>query len=59
MSPREAAVAARMLKPRWIVPMHYGTFPALTGTPAALKEELSKLGVDAEVLAPEPGGTVT
>jgi len=33
MSPREAAVAARMLKPRWIVPAHYGTNPVLTGTP--------------------------
>src|SRR5206468_6413043 len=25
MAPREAAIAARMLKPRWIVPSHYGT----------------------------------
>jgi len=59
MSPREAAVAARLLKARWIVPMHYGTFPALTGTPAALREELSRAGVQAEVIAPEPGGVVS
>jgi L-ascorbate metabolism protein UlaG (beta-lactamase superfamily) len=59
MGPREAALAARLLKPRWIVPMHYGTFPALTGTPAALREELQKAGVDAVVLEPEPGGTVS
>jgi L-ascorbate metabolism protein UlaG (beta-lactamase superfamily) len=58
MSPREAAVAARMLKAKWIVPAHYGTFPALTGTPAALREELYKLGVGAEVVALEPGGTL-
>src|SRR5207244_79154 len=36
MSPREAAVAARLLQPRVIVPAHFGTFPLLTGTPEAL-----------------------
>jgi L-ascorbate metabolism protein UlaG (beta-lactamase superfamily) len=51
MSPREAAIAARMLKPKFIVPMHYGTFPALTGTPEALREELAKLGLKSEVMA--------
>ncbi|HEY2954693.1 MAG TPA: metal-dependent hydrolase [Candidatus Eisenbacteria bacterium] len=58
MSPREAAVAARLLRARHIVPAHYGTFPALTGTPAMLSEELKKLGVDAEVVALEPGATL-
>jgi L-ascorbate metabolism protein UlaG (beta-lactamase superfamily) len=37
MGPREAAYACRLLKPKTIIGMHYGTFPALTGTPAALK----------------------
>jgi len=55
MSPREAALAARMLKPRIIVPAHYGTFPALPGTPEALREELKKLKVEAEVVALRPG----
>ena len=55
MSPREAAVAARLLRPRYIVPAHYGTFPALTGTPEALREELRTQGVDAEVVALRPG----
>jgi L-ascorbate metabolism protein UlaG (beta-lactamase superfamily) len=59
MSPREAAVAARMLKPKWIVPSHYGTFPALTGTPDALREELVKQKVDAEVVALRPGETLS
>jgi len=58
MSPREAAVAARMLKPRWIVPAHYGTFPALTGTPEMLREELKKLELDAQVGALRPGETL-
>jgi L-ascorbate metabolism protein UlaG (beta-lactamase superfamily) len=55
MSPREAAYAARMLKPKYIVPAHYGTFPALTGTPDLLREELARLGVKAEVVALRPG----
>ena len=59
MAPREAAIAARMLKPKWIVPTHYDTFPALTGTPAQLVDELKKQGVSAEVIALEPGGTLS
>ena len=59
MDPREAAVAARMLKPKYIVPAHYGTFPILTGTPDALTEELKKQKVDAEVVALRPGETLT
>jgi len=59
MSPREAAMAARMLKPKMIVPAHYGTFPALTGTPEALREELKKLGVQVEVKALRPGETLS
>lgn len=55
MSPREAAVAARMLKPKWIVPCHYGTFPPLTGTPDLLREELKSQAVSAEVVALRPG----
>ena len=55
MSPREAAVACRMLKTRKVVPMHFGTFPGLTGTP----EQLAKLvGGTTEVWALEPGKTV-
>jgi L-ascorbate metabolism protein UlaG (beta-lactamase superfamily) len=38
MSPREAAVAVRMLKPERVIPMHFGTFPPLTGRPQRLQE---------------------
>ena len=54
----EAAVAARMLKPKYIVPAHYGTSPALTGTPEMLKEELAKQKVVAEVVVLRPGETL-
>jgi len=36
MSPREAAVACRLLKAEKVIPMHFGTFPALTGSPQEL-----------------------
>ena len=58
MSPREAAVAARMLKPKYIVPAHYGTMPALIGTPGMLRDELQKLNVAAEIVALRPGETL-
>lgn len=57
MDPREAALACRFLKPRKVIPMHYGTFPVLTGTPEKLKAELKgqpDVG-DIEVVAPAPG----
>ena len=59
MSPREAAYAARMLNPKYIVPAHYGTFPALTGTPEMLREELAKLKVTTEVVVLRPGESLT
>jgi L-ascorbate metabolism protein UlaG (beta-lactamase superfamily) len=51
MSPLEAAVAVRLLGVKKTVPMHFGTFPALTGRP----EELQKLTPDVQVWALEPG----
>ena len=38
--------------------MHWGTFPALTGTPAQLREELRKRNLATEVIALEPGGVL-
>jgi L-ascorbate metabolism protein UlaG (beta-lactamase superfamily) len=40
MDVREAAYAAKLLKPDFIIGMHYGTFPVLTGTPGELKKLL-------------------
>jgi L-ascorbate metabolism protein UlaG (beta-lactamase superfamily) len=39
MGPHQAALACRLLNARKVIPMHFGTFPALTGTP----EELTSL----------------
>jgi len=54
MSPREAAYAVNLLKPRTVIPMHYGTFPMLTGRPS----ELAKLTPNFEVLEMKPGQTI-
>ncbi len=58
MDPRQAAYACEMLGVKMVIPSHYGTFPALTGTPDKLREELSKRGYACEVIAPKPGETV-
>jgi L-ascorbate metabolism protein UlaG (beta-lactamase superfamily) len=56
MGPREAAYAMRLLKVPAVIPMHYATFPILTGTPAALREALASFGLGAvEVLDLKPG----
>jgi len=55
MGPREAAHACRFLGVEQVVPIHYATFPQLTGTPAALREALVKRGVTCEIIALEPG----
>ncbi len=55
MSPKEAAFAVDLLDAKVVVPMHYGTFPVLTGTP----DELSELVGDAvEVVPIKPGETI-
>ncbi len=52
MGPQGAALAIEMLDVAHVVPVHFGTFPALAGTPEELREQTS-----AEVVALEPGET--
>ena len=40
MGPDRAAEAVKLVNPREVIPMHYGTFPILTGTPEAFEREL-------------------
>ncbi len=59
MGPREAALAAELLGVRHVIPIHYGTFPVLAGTPDQLRGELAARGLaDVEVHAPQPGGSI-
>jgi L-ascorbate metabolism protein UlaG (beta-lactamase superfamily) len=54
MGPEQAAIACAMLGVKDVVPMHFGTFPELTGTPARLRE-LVEPGVT--VIDLQPGET--
>jgi L-ascorbate metabolism protein UlaG (beta-lactamase superfamily) len=55
MDPAAAARACEMLGVRQVVPMHWGTFPLLTGTPAQLEALVRPKGID--VLTLQPGET--
>ena len=57
MNPREAALAIRLLGVRHVIPMHYATFPALTGTPEALRD-LTRDIAGLEIYALKPGDTL-
>jgi len=52
MGPDAAARACQLLGVRQVVPMHYGTFPILTGTPERLKQLVEPFGVDVLILKP-------
>jgi len=56
MGPLEAAKAVELLQVKTAIPMHFGTFPALTGTPEALREKIK--GSATKLWALKPGETV-
>jgi L-ascorbate metabolism protein UlaG (beta-lactamase superfamily) len=56
MGPAGAARAAKLLGVRAVIPVHYGTFPILAGTPEELRASLRSIGAgNVEVVAPERG----
>ncbi|HVV49223.1 MAG TPA: metal-dependent hydrolase [Polyangia bacterium] len=59
MDPTGAALAAKMLKVKTVIPMHFGTFPALAGTPAELRDALKKIHGSAKVDEFKPGDSQT
>ncbi|HLY39585.1 MAG TPA: metal-dependent hydrolase [Terracidiphilus sp.] len=54
MGPKEAAVAVRLLSAKVVLPIHFGTFPPLKGTP---KELEALVAGSAKVIHWEPGET--
>jgi L-ascorbate metabolism protein UlaG (beta-lactamase superfamily) len=58
MGPDQAALACRMLRPKTVIGMHYGTFPPLTGTPEALRQRIADLP-EIEVAELTPGEIYT
>ena len=57
MGPRSAAEAIRLLGVKTVIPMHYGTFPVLVGTPDELRKEADDVD-GLEVVDMEPGDTI-
>ena len=55
MGPFEAAKAVELLKPEIVIPMHYGTFPVLSGTPEQLKKFIEERGIDVKIVVLKPG----
>ena len=49
MGPARAALAVQLVKPKRVIPMHYGTFPILNGTPQELEQALKKRHSKAKV----------
>jgi L-ascorbate metabolism protein UlaG (beta-lactamase superfamily) len=59
MGPKQAAYACRLLKPKAVIPMHFGTFPMLTGTPEQFGGELKAASLSIELITMKPGETVS
>jgi L-ascorbate metabolism protein UlaG (beta-lactamase superfamily) len=59
MGPARAAEAVKLVDPRMVIPMHYGTFPVLTGTPGAFNHELKQRNLKVELRVMNIGETIT
>ncbi len=59
MGPYEAAYATKLIQPQVVLPIHYATFPDLSGTPDLFRTELLQRGVSVQVLAPAVGEWIT
>lgn len=52
MGPKAAAIAANYLGLKAVIPIHFGTFPELTGTPQELEAHLQKYKIETLTLTP-------
>ena len=57
MDPERAAQAVQWVNPKQVVPMHFGTYPILAGTPARLKAALEQRGLGERMIEMKPGET--
>ncbi len=58
MGPREAAYACKLIDPKMVIPMHFGTFPVLTGTVGEFERQMKAHHIDARLEHMEPGATI-
>ncbi len=57
MDPKQAAMACRYLGVRKVIPIHWGTFPLLTGTPEQFAKEIAERELSCDVVTLQPGET--
>jgi len=55
MDPVRAALAVEWVNPKKVIPMHFGTYGILKGTPAQLKEAMEKRKLGAQMVEMKPG----
>jgi len=58
MGPPRAAEAVKLVAPKTVIPMHYGTFPLLTGTPEVFERELKKRKIKTRLRVMHPGEAI-
>jgi L-ascorbate metabolism protein UlaG (beta-lactamase superfamily) len=58
MGPARAAEAVKLVEPRKVIPMHFGTFPLLTGTPEAFARELKTRNAKAQLRVMKVGEAI-
>ena len=58
MGPARAAEAVKLVTPKTVIPMHYGTFPVLTGTPEVFERELKKRKLKSKLWVMKIGETI-
>ena len=58
MGPSRAVDAVKLVKPKTVIPMHFGTFPVLTGTVADFDKALKKAGGGAKLREMKIGETI-
>jgi len=57
MDPVEAALAVQWVRPTHVIPMHFGTFPLLAGTPDQFRKALAKRHLANKLIVMKPGDT--
>ena len=50
MDTKLATIAARWIKPKYVIPMHYNTWPPIKANPEEMREDLSREGIELVVL---------
>lgn len=59
MDPRQAGYALKLIRSKYAIPGHFGTFPILNGTPTQLRQYAQEFGAPAEVIELKPGESVS